>query len=277
MSCLSILKVDQMKCTKCRMCIEVCPSRVIVMGKDGPEMTLAERCIACGHCVAICPHAALDNVKNPLSKQVPIEKYPVLDALTAASFLRSRHSVRCYKKEPVKHETILQLLDIARFAQTAGNSQGLSYLVMDDPEVLKKIIAAVIDWMEKQYLAGHSWAQRYGRYTAIYRETGEDVILRNATTIVFALAEEDLRIGWDNARYSLAYAEIYATTLGLGTVWGGFVELCATANYQPLLDLLPIPQGKKICGTIMVGYPKYTYKRLVERAPLEVIWGRGEK
>jgi len=270
---LSILKVDQTKCTKCRMCIEVCPAKIIVMGENVPEITIEERCIACGHCVAVCSQAALDNEKNPLAKQVPIETFPVLDPSTAARFLRSRHSVRCYKREPVKHETMLKLLDMARFAETAGNSQGLSYLVMDDPEILQKIIAVTVDWMEEQYLGGHSWAARYGRYISVYRETGQDVILRSAPTVVFALAAEELRTGWDNARYSLAYAEIYATTLGLGTVWGGFVELCATAKYQPLLELLPIPQGKKVCGAIMAGYPKYTYKRLVERNPLEVIWG----
>lgn len=270
---LSILKVDQIKCTKCGMCSEVCPSRVIDMGENGPEMTLAERCIACGHCVAICPHAALDNERNPLAKQVPIEKFPVLDASTAATFLRSRHSVRCYKKEPVKHETLLKLLDMARFAQTAGNLQGLSYLVMDDPEILQKIITVTIDWLNEQYQAGHSWAQRYGRYVTMYRETGRDVILRGAPTVVFALADEEFSPGRDNARYSLAYAELYATTLGLGTVWGGYVELCAMSNYQPFLELVPIPQGKKICGAIMVGYPKYTYQRLVERSPLEVFWG----
>lgn len=270
---MSILRVDQMKCTKCGMCTEVCPSRVIEMGDNGPEMILEERCIACGHCVAICPYTALDNEKNPLAKQVPIEKFPVLDPSTAACFLRSRHSVRSYKKEPVKHDSILKLLDIARFAQTAGNTQGLSYLVIDDPEILNKIRSVTVDWLEEQYKAGHSWAQRYGRYVTIYRETGRDVILRGAPTLVFAIADKELRTGWDNARYALAYAELYATTLGLGTVWGGYVEQCATANHQPFLDLVPVPQGKKVCGVIMVGYPKYTYKRLVDRNPLEVIWG----
>lgn len=273
---MSILKVDQMKCTKCGMCIEVCPSRLIAMGYNGPEMTLAERCMACGHCVAVCPHDALDNEKNPLSRQVPIEKFPVLDASTAANFLRSRRSVRCYKKKPVPHDTILKLLDIARFAPSGGNTQGLSYLVMDDPEVLKKISAVIIDWMMEQYQAGHR-VEKYGRYLAVNRETGLDVILRDAPTIILALAEEDNRSGWDNARYSLAYAELYATTLGLGTVWGGFVERCATADYKPLMDLLPIPQGKRVCGVIMVGYPKYTYKRLVDRDPLEVIWADDDK
>ncbi len=274
---LSILKVDPDKCTKCGLCSEVCPPGIIAQSEKGPEMTLSERCIACGHCVAICPTAALDNEKNPLANQVPLDKFPVIDADTAYKFLRSRRSVRCYKKEPVAHETILQLLDIARFAETAGNSQGLSYQVIDDPDTLKKIIKVTVDYLDECYKAGYPWAQRYGRYVDMYRETGKDTILRGAPTLILALADENLRTGWDNARTALAYVELYAAAMGLGTVWGGYVELCGSAKYQPFLELINLPAGKKVCGALMVGYPKYTYKRLVDRNTLQVTWGRGEE
>lgn len=274
---LSILTVDQSKCTKCGLCAEVCPPRIIELGANWPEMTLAERCIACGHCVAICPQAALDNEKNPLANQLPLEKFPVIDSDTAYKFLRSRRSVRMYKKEPVDHDTMLKLLDIARFAETAGNSQGLSYQVIDDPEMLQEIIKVTIDFLDREYKAGHSWAQRYGRYVDMYRKEKRDTVLRGAPTLVLALANEELMTAWDSARLSFAYVELFATTLGLGTVWGGYVELCASSKYQPFLDLLNLPAGKKVCGALMVGYPKIKYQRLVDRNPLQVTWGRGDQ
>jgi len=36
-----------------------------------------------------------------------------------------------------------------------------------------------------------------------------------------------------------------------------------------MLKLLNIPKGKKITGAVMVGYPKYSYPRLVDRNPLQ--------
>lgn len=75
----------------------------------------------------LCPHAALDNVKAPLSKQVEQENTPVIDAETAARFLRARRSIRCYKKDIVPREKILQILNIARLAPTGGNTQGVVY------------------------------------------------------------------------------------------------------------------------------------------------------
>jgi len=48
--------------------------------------------------------------------------------------------------------------------------------------------------------------------------------------------------------------------------------MCAFSGYKPLLDLLNIPEGKEITGTVMVGYPQYKYQRLVDRNPLDVTW-----
>ena len=269
---MSILIVSQTKCVKCGICCEVCPSKVLELRENGPEMLCAERCIACGHCVAVCPHDAIDNQKNPLSEQLLVGKFPVLDPQTAATFLRSRRSVRCYKQKEVVPETLLKLLDIARFAPTAGNSQGLSYIIINSPEVLRRITAVTIDWMEEQYQAGSELALRYERYVRVHRETGKDVILRNAPSLLMAVAGEDFPYGRENTCYSLAYVELYATALGLGTCWMGFVERCAMSKYPPLMELLNLPAGKRVTGAVVAGYPKYTFKRLADRSPLSATW-----
>ena len=47
--------------------------------------------------------------------------------------------------------------------------------------------------------------------------------------------------GPSNSEQSLAYAELYAPTLGLGTTIMGFIETCLRADYTPLRELLQIP------------------------------------
>lgn len=63
---IDLIQVDLKKCTKCGVCVEVCPIGTIGMDERGPT-AVSPQCLACGHCVAICPSAALDNVKTPLA------------------------------------------------------------------------------------------------------------------------------------------------------------------------------------------------------------------
>lgn len=269
---MDLIQVDQEKCVNCGLCADVCPMSVINMGNQGPEAT-EKLCIACGHCVAVCPHGALDNVKAPLAKQLLVEKAPVLDEDTAARFLRARRSIRCYKKDAVPRGKILQLLDIARLAPTGGNSQNVSYHVIDNSETLGEITAAAVNWMEEQVQKGSPWAPYYAGSIENYRKTGQDVILRGAPCLIIAMAAKNfLPRGRDNTHFSLAYAELYAPSIGLGTCWAGFFEACMSTGYQPLRNLLNIPEEMAVTGGLMVGYPQYTYKRLVDRNPLQVSW-----
>lgn len=270
------IKVDLTKCTKCGNCAKVCPTGVIGVDEHGPK-ALSQFCIACGHCVAICKSAALDNVKAPLANQIKLEKAPVLDENTAAEFLRSRRSIREFKEMSVPREKISQLLDIARFAPTSGNSQGVSYHVIDDPDTLRNITSVTIDWLEdalkKPPYAGSPYEAPFTAHIANYRQNGNDVVLRDAPCLVIPMVNKNFSpMGQDNTLFSLAYAELYATSLGLGTCITGFFNACAASGYKPLLDILNLPENMQVTGGLMVGYPKYKYERLVDRNPLQVTW-----
>jgi len=269
---MALLIVNQELCTKCGTCSESCAVGVIGMASEGPQMLVPEACNACGHCVAVCPNAALDHEKAPLKNQKPLPRFPVLDPETAADFIRSRRSIRNYEDVAVPRELIRQLLEIARFAPSGYNSQGLSYLAIDNKDLLRKIAAVTIDWLDELVKTGLPWAQRFAGLVEVYRNTGKDVILRDAPCLIVATAPADFVMGQDSARFALEYVELYATSFSLGTCWAGFVQMCAGANYQPLLELLKLTEGIAVLGTMIVGYPKHICKRLVDRNPLELRW-----
>jgi len=273
---INLIQVDKTKCTMCGICSKVCPIGTIGMDEHGPKV-IKEFCIACGHCVAICPSEALDNVKTPLANQVPLKEVSVLDEGTAALFLRRRRSIREFQNKSVPREKITELLNIARFAQTSGNSQGVSYHVIDDRETLRNITAVAIDWLEEALktppYAGSPYEAPFAAHVANYRQNGEDVVLRDAPCLVIPIVDKNsLPIGQINTMFSLAYAELYATSMGLGTCITGFFDACAASGYKPLLDILNLPENMHVTGGLMVGYPKYTYRRLVDRNPLKITW-----
>lgn len=272
---MNFIKVDKNKCTQCGLCVNVC-REAIGMGNHGPEV-IKQQCIACGHCVAVCPNDALDNINSPFENQTAIKEIPRLDADMAADFLRARRSIRSYKKMTVPREKIKQLLDIARFAPSACNSQGVSYLVIDNPDTLSKITEVTIQWAEEKYknnsLPSTTLAVSISSQVDNYHKNGTDVVLRSAPCLIIAMAEKNtIPMGRDNTHFSLTYAQLLAQTIGLGTCWAGLFEFCANDNYLPLHSILNLPENMSITGGLMVGYPKYTYKRLVDRNTLQVTW-----
>lgn len=272
---MDFIKVDPGKCTRCGVCAAVCPG-VIGMGGKGPQ-AIQDLCVSCGQCVAACPEGALDNAHAPLANQVPAGENTVLDPGTAARFLRSRRSVRNYQPKTVSRDMVSQLLDIARMAPTACNSQGVAYHVVDHGDTLRQISAAVIDWTERELKTPAMAAAKYAPHLAMmveqYRRKGEDVVLRSAPCLIAAVAEKHFfATGRDNTYIAFAYLQLFATSLGLGTCWAGLFEYCAASGYAPLLKLLNLPENMQITSGMMVGYPQYTYHRLVARHPLRVTW-----
>lgn len=267
---MNLIKVDPKLCVKCGMCVNVCPVQTLSINENYPVAANPQACIACGHCVAVCPRSALDNLKTPLAKQKAITKFPVLDAKTAEDFLRSRRSTRCYKETKVSRDKLLELLNITRFVQTAGNSQGVSYVIIDNKDILKKATVLVVDWMISQRDKPHHAI--IPLFVKTYQETGRDIVLRDAPALILGMSDSNNKLGRENTIFSLTYLELFAPSLGLGSCWAGLLELAIFTGYQPLLELFNFPEGKKFTGAMMVGYPKYTYKRLVDRNSLEVTW-----
>ena len=62
--------------------------------------------------------------------------------------------------------------------------------------------------------------------------------------------------------------------MGLGTCWVGLLEFlaCHSDYMDQFARLLELPEDKRICGCMLVGYPAVHFRRLVERNPLEVEW-----
>ncbi|MDF2935667.1 MAG: nitroreductase [Paenibacillaceae bacterium] len=271
---VSVLTVDAEACMVCGVCEEVCPANFILMNDDGPQEAEGGRCIACGHCVAACPSEALDNSLTPLTAQTPVRKELQWNAEGARQFLRSRRSVRVYREQPVSREELTELLDVARYAPTASNTQSITFQVITGKERLDRIWHAVVAWMEEQVAASGGRGFSYLKLHIAAAGRGKDTILRGAPHLVLALAPEKMtqHTARSNAEFVLAYAELYAPSLGLGTCWGGFVQHCAFSGYEPLLRELEVPEGKHLAGAIMAGYPKYRYARLVDRNPLEISW-----
>lgn len=276
---MPLIKVDNEKCNRDGICVEVCPLSLLALDPEcGPKLKphAAPLCIGCGHCVAACPNEAIDNRKNPLADQMPIPSGFSMTPETAAIFLRSRRSIRVYKDEPAPRELLLQLLEIARFSPSGHNSQGISYIVVDGRKNVDRLREIVIDWMREAVRFQPELANRY-HMPAIIRshEKGEDRVFRGAPHLIVAHASKNLAPAPVSTCLALEYVEIYATVLGIGTCWAGYAQACAQ-QFPAMSEFLKIPPDRVITGILMAGYPKYGYYRLPERNTLDISWFEGK-
>lgn len=256
-------------CTKCSACSHVCPSGIIVMTANGPTLPNARICIRCGHCVAVCPVDALDFSIAPLAGQKRIDGSLTISSDQAEQFLRSRRSVRNYRKKEVAADDIRRIVEVAHYAPSGGNMQNVSYIAINSRETLDKLSGLTLDWIEERSKVDASM-RSYSKLIDLSREAGSDVIFRGAPALVIAYGPRKMPIVRDNARFCLGYAELFAPTLGLGSCWAGFFEMSSTNFNKEIYDILGLTEDQMVVGAIMIGYPKYYFKRMVDRNPLNL-------
>ncbi|WP_102401739.1 mercury methylation ferredoxin HgcB [Haloimpatiens massiliensis] len=54
------LKLNEEKCTGCKMCINVCPHEVFVMEDKKAVIIRKDSCMECGACAQNCPSGAIE-------------------------------------------------------------------------------------------------------------------------------------------------------------------------------------------------------------------------
>jgi len=267
--------LDENTCSKCGTCLTVCPMAALEFKESGfPGFKPEAACLLCGHCEAVCPTGSArveDEILAP-----PLVR-PELSHLTPdqiGNHLRMRRSIRQYLEKPAEKAILEQLLDIARFAPSACNLQAIKWLVIYEREEVKKLAGMVIDWL--RYLRDNPKAAARLADMPLESligawENGFDVISRGAPHLVIAYSEKANRFAQVDAPIALTYLEIGLPAFGLGACWGGFFDMALTF-WPPIQEALKLPEGCKSFGTLMVGYPKYKYRRIPQRNKLDVTW-----
>ena len=266
--------VNQDLCTRCSICVKVCPSGIIDPVDEAhlPQVqeTNVSRCLNCGHCEAFCPSQAL------LLDLRPDEKVPLLAGAGTISpediafYLKKRRSVRHFTRDPVPREKILEVLDIARYAASGGNGQPVQWLVVHNPAKVRKIAELTIEWMKSLLNTAHPMSGYVPTLISAW-EQGYDVICRDAPHLLFAHIPEGNPVASVDAIIALTHVDIAAPAFGIGTCWAGFVAIAST-SYEPLQEELGLPEERKCAYAMMFGHPQYKVYGIPRRKPLEVMW-----
>ncbi len=283
------LIIDKNKCSLCGKCVDVCPEKVYEIKEDAVVPIYEEECIACGHCVAICDKFAITHNEMNINEFIDIPEDLKIDSEKFRILMRSRRSIRKYLDKEVSKEIIDVLIDVGRYSPTGHNYENVEFIVITNKSKIKELANLTVSFFKfgvtllksdvVRFIAGgimgNKTIKRLSEMIPTferlerYWKLGEDLIFRGAPVVIVTHSEKSDPIARDNCTLALCHIMLMAEVIGLGSCHIGLFTAAAQRSYK-IKKSLNIPKDNTIFGTLVVGYPKYKYKRLVSRRPAKV-------
>lgn len=279
---MALFAVDANKCNRDGLCAAVCPLKIIAFsaanngngegrGLPGPIDGAETLCINCGHCVAICPTAALSHRSMKPEDCLSVNTDWLLTPEQTEHFLRYRRSIRTYKDRPVPKESIESLIRIARYAPSGHNLQPVRWQIIYDKEDVRRLSGLAVDWL-RYMVKEHpdmAKAMHFDLIVAAW-DNGVDTLSRNAPHLILANGHKKDPTAANACTIAMTYLELAVPAFGLGACWNGLFN-GAAMFWPPLQEALDL-ENQKNFAAMMIGYPRFQYRRLPTRNQPPIKW-----
>ncbi|MBN1800529.1 MAG: nitroreductase family protein [Candidatus Lokiarchaeota archaeon] len=159
--------------------------------------------------------------------------------------IKKRRSYRIFKREMPTREQITRIINSARLAPTWANMQGMHYVVVQDPDIVKLVWDAIGQYNKfadaPMYIVG----------CIAEKGSGTNINGMKYYSVDFGICFEHIILA--------------ATAEGLGTCWIGYF------NENEIKKALQIPEEFRVLGLTPLGYPAKTRGEVEDRRSLEEI------
>ncbi len=266
-------KVNRETCTKCGQCSTECPARIISMESGYPAITQENEanCYQCQHCLSICPTASISilgyNPKNSLSLKGKLPDSDQMELL-----IKGRRAVRQYQPENLDADVLKKLLDVACYAPTGRNTRQVRFTVVDNRakliEIRDEIMAKLVKISrETGFPAGMEF---FSSYVQQWEKDGSDFVFRGAPHFVVVSAPRSVVTPVEDCLIALATFEMYAQTIGIGTVWDGLAKFIISDLLPEFKTRLGIPEDHVVGYAMAFGKPAVHFSRTTQHEPAGV-------
>lgn len=145
--------------------------------------------------------------------------------------IKTRRSIRRFKKEPLDKNLILKVIDAARYAPSSRNSQPWEFIVVQRPETLARL----------SEIHRYAW------------------LIKDAPAAIIVLANESLsplRYPQDTSA-AIQNMLLAAHSLGLGTCWVAVYSTKDRDLENKVREVIELPEDRRAMAIIAMGYPDY--------------------
>ena len=159
-----------------------------------------------------------------------------MDALEA---IRTRHSTRSFVQKPISKETLEAIVDAGRWGPTARNEQPWEFVLVTQPEALKRI--------------------------AFFTDYGRFIMQASACVAVFC---KDTKYYLEDGCCATVGMMVAATALGVQSCW---VAGDKKPYAESIRKLLEVPEGHKLVSLVVLGHEDKQTPRARKRGLQEVL------
>jgi nitroreductase len=168
--------------------------------------------------------------------------------------VKRRRTVRQFKSDPIPEDYITKIIEVARWAPSGFHTQPWEFVVIKDPEIKSKIVAA---------LDQHGQAIQDPAKKALTRKS-----FRDAPVFILALCDWRARVGLPGQNpeinnrvtglYTSSMANTFllmhlaATALGLASQW--YTSTSSGEAGRAIKEIIGIPDALTIYDMMVVGY-----------------------
>jgi len=276
-------------CKKCGLCAEVCPNQILEWAPLKEPSFRADRiplCIQCGHCMAVCPTQSV--TAGGLSYEKDFFDLPRggIGECDFFNFLSSRRAVRNFQDKPVPKEMLQRILDAIAFAPMGFPPHKIEVTVVQNRSIIHKALPQMMKlygdlkkWM-KNPLIRFLMKRKMNPETfntiqnhvlpsmekglPEMKEKGRDIFTRGAPALILFHAPRGSENHTEDSHIAVTYGLLAAHALGLGASAIGLIPPAVERNPE-LRKLFQIPKNNEVLGAMIVGYPKVTFQRGIQR------------
>ncbi len=260
--------IDKEKCTQCGLCAKDCVAHIIDLDSGWPRIQKekAAACLKCQHCLAICPTGAVSILGKRASQSTLLVKGAFPDPEKLEILIKGRRSVRQYKDENLEPELLQRLLDVACQAPTGGNARQVQLSVIDNKQMMDKFRQHTYAVVEKLANEGKLPEKRkmFANFVFLWQKKNIDVLFRGAPHLLIASAPRNISSPVPDCVIALSYFELFAQSLGVGTVWDGLARYAIDELLPGARKQLGIPEHHLVGAVMAFGQSAVEYQRTVE-------------
>jgi len=207
--------------------------------------------------------------------------------------MRARRTIRAFEAKQVEKALIETILDAANTGPSPHNAHRVEYVVVQDREILKKMLGALAESYGKTIFMLKNPAALEGLPATVRQrvlsarpmlpviekiagrvKAGDDILQRGIPSVLVLHALKAPDDFWGpriDVTIAIQNASLTCTSLGLSSCELGYIEIAVAQNPQ-IQSLIGIPEDHVIYGVLAVGYPKYEFENWIEKPTARVRW-----